>query len=341
MKKKILVTGGSGFIGSNLSVSLNRDYEVFSVDNLYKKESELNLNSLKSNDINFIEGDITDYKFIKTLISNNNFDSIFHLAAQVAMTKSIDDPVNDFNINTLGTLNLLNAMRENSSTAKFINISSNKVYGDISWDILEEQETRFISKKFKEGYDEDIGIQFSSPYGCSKGSAEQYVLDYSNTYNLNTVSLRLSTIYGRNQHFTFDQGWIGWFINEFLKFQDNPSHIIEVQGNGKQVRDVLNVDDLIDLFIKIINSDFKNFSGQCFNIGGGINNSLSILELLSILSKNSKIESNLKIKENPWRVSDQKFYISNIKKAKKYFNWEPSNNLEENIYSYVSWIQNG
>ena len=195
------------------------------------------------------------------------------------MTDSIEDPQNDFNINFVGTFNLINAINNFSKQTKFINISTNKVYGDLVWDELEELETRFLSIQNNDGYDENTPLSFSGPYGCSKGSAEQYVLDYKKTFDLNTTSLRLSTIYGPNQYATFNQGWIGWFLQYINENKYKEIIEVPVHGNGKQVRDILFIDDFVELIILIINN-FEQVNGEVFNIGGSLKNSLSIIELL-------------------------------------------------------------
>ena len=341
MKEKILITGGAGFIGTNLALRLSKKYHVFSLDNLYKKEINNNLALLKQNKVDFINGDIRDKSFINNLISENKFNSIFHLAAQVAMSKSIEDPELDFDINVNGTLNLLNSIvnKNSNPNLKFINVSTNKVYGDLTWDKLLESNKRFQSENFIDGYDENLQLNFSSPYGCSKGSAEQYVLDYSETYGLNTMSIRLSSIFGINQYFTYEQGWIGWFINEFLKFKNDKDHEIEILGNGKQVRDILYIDDLLNLFEKIIDKDFNKLNNKVFNVGGGTTNSLSIIELLDFFHEYYDLNYEYKTINKGWRLSDQRFYISNLNSVKSTFDWEPNSDLKTKLIEYLNWIK--
>lgn len=339
MKKKILITGGAGFIGTNLALRLAKNYKVYSLDNFYKNESLKNLDKLTANGVEIIKGDIRNLEFIEKIVQKEEFHTIFHFAAQVAMTKSILDPQLDFEINVQGTLNLLNAIKNSSSDTKFINLSSNKVYGDLSWDKLVENPTRYTSLHYKEGYGEETKLDFLSPYGCSKGSAEQYVIDYSKTFGLQTMSLRLSTIFGPNQYFTIDQGWVGWFINQYLNVKKNNKHIVDIQGNGKQVRDILFIDDLTALFELILEKNLREMKTNYFNVGGGVKNSLSILELLNLLQDhfNSKIDIN--INEKNWRVSDQKFYISKLDNIKHEFGWEPEMKIKEKVYEYLNWIE--
>ncbi len=337
--EKILITGGAGFIGSNLALKLSKKYDVYSLDNFHKSESKKNIKNLEKNKIKFIECDIRDKEKLFKIIDENEFSIIFHFAAQVAMTKSIEDPELDFEINVNGTLNLLNALVKFSPETKFVNISSNKVYGDLFWDDLKEEEKRYVSSKFKNGYNEETQLEFSGPYGCSKGAAEQYVLDYKKTFGIKSLSLRLSTIFGMNQFFTFDQGWIGWFINEFIKFNNNDIDQITIQGDGKQVRDILFINDLLELFEKIIDKDFTDLTQNYFNVGGGVKNSLSIIELLDFLKKYFKSDKKIVINKNNFRLGDQKYYVSDIKEVSSNFGWVPKTNIEEGIVQYLNWIQ--
>ena len=337
-KKQILITGGAGFIGSNLALELSKSYEVYCLDNFYKSESRNNIKALENENVSIIDCDLRDNNKVLEIIQQHNFDSIFHFGAQVAMTKSIEDPILDFETNVLGTLNILNSMIENKSKSKLINISSNKVYGDLSWDNLEEQQTRYNSIDFRDGYNEEINLEFSGPYGCSKGSAEQYVLDYKKTFGLDTISLRLSTVFGMNQFFTFDQGWIGWFVNEYIKFSNNEINEINILGNGKQVRDILFIEDLVNLFKKMVNKDFSSLSQNYFNVGGGIKNSISIIELLHFLSDYFQSSRKLKIRNNDWRVGDQKFYVSKLDNINKNFDWLPKVEMKDGIIKYLNWI---
>ncbi len=339
MKEKLLITGGAGFIGSNLANKLSTEYEVVVLDSLYKKQNKSNLEFLKQNNIHFIEADIRDLSKTFDILKDNNFDSVIHLAAQVAMTKSIKDPSFDFSTNVIGTLNIIDSLRKINSDAKFINICSNKVYGDMAWDELSETKTRYNSITYLDGYKEDTKLDFTGPYGCSKGSAEQYVLDYARTYDLNTISLRLSTIYGKNQFSTFDQGWIGWFIKEFFEYKNNPDYLINIQGNGKQVRDILYVDDLSNLFMKIIEKDFSTLNDNCFNVGGGQQNSFSIIELLQFLASEHKLNNKFNLQMNEWRKGDQKYYVSDISKISQTFNWKPSTTKSEGVMKYLKWMQ--
>ena len=334
---KILITGGCGFVGSNVALKLDQEHEVFCLDNLSKSESKLNEKLLQKRDIHVLKGNISDKKFIEDLIEDLKPDCLIHLAAQVAMTNSIEDPQNDFDINLVGTFNLINAINNFSKQTKFINISTNKVYGDLVWDKIEELETRFSSIQNNDGYDENTPLAFSGPYGCSKGSAEQYVLDYKKTFDLNATSLRLSSIYGPNQYATFNQGWIGWFLQYVNENKHKEIIEVPVHGNGKQVRDILFIDDFVELIILIINN-FAQVNGEVFNIGGSLKNSLSIIELLQKSENIFGINSKFEISKKEWRPADQKFYVSNISKINKKLDWIPLTSLDTGLDSFASWL---
>tara|TARA_B100001939_G_C16927895_1_gene612575 strand:- start:963 stop:1979 length:1017 start_codon:yes stop_codon:yes gene_type:complete len=334
---KILITGGCGFVGSNLALKLDPEHEIHSLDNFSKSESKLNEGLLQKRDIPVVKGSISHKEFVDDLIKDLKPDCVIHLAAQVAMTDSIEDPQNDFNINFVGTFNLINAINNFSKQTKFINISTNKVYGDLVWDELEELETRFLSIQNNDGYDENTPLSFSGPYGCSKGSAEQYVLDYKKTFDLNTTSLRLSTIYGPNQYATFNQGWIGWFLQYINENRYKEIIEVPVHGNGKQVRDILFIDDFVELIILIINN-FEQVNGEVFNIGGSLKNSLSIIELLQKSKNIFELNSEFEISEKEWRPADQRFYVSNVSKINKKLDWIPKTNLDIGLESFAGWL---
>lgn len=335
-KKNILLTGGFGFVGTNLLLELSKEYNIYIVDNFYKNDSKNNFKIYKHKCFKFEKISITNKNRIEQLIKSVKFYAIINLAAQVAMTKSLENPLNDFRTNVIGTLNILEAIRKYSKHTMFFNISSNKVYGDMQWDNLVEKKFRYESKKFINGYTEDIPLDFSGPYGCSKGSAEQYVLNYSKIYNLKTVSFRLSTIYGINQYSTFDQGWIGWFTSEIIR-NSNEKYKLEVHGDGKQVRDILYIDDFVSL-IQVSLRNFIKINGKAYNIGGGKNNTISILELINFICESQKIVAPQEIIKKEWRTADQKFYCSNTDKIKKDLDWTPKVTLDEGITEYFNWI---
>ena len=339
--KKILITGGAGFIGSNLALNLCKksNFKVTVLDNLSRKGSEKNLELMKSFDINFLNIDINDSDKITQNIRDEKYDYIFHLAAQVAMTTSIENPRLDMSTNFISTFNILESIRLHSPSSVFIYTSSNKVYGDLGWDSYDETDSRYISKTFPRGYNESTPIDFSGPYGCSKGSADFYTIDYCRTYKIKSIVLRLSTIYGPNQYTTENQGWIGWFINQALDQINSDKVVFEIAGDGKQVRDILYVDDLIDLFNLIIESKNNNIFGTAYNVGGGAENSLSINELI-----NNFIKINISGKEhslifNERRLADQLVFISSNEKTNKIFGWNPKINLDKGLKKYLNWLE--
>ena len=216
---KYLITGGAGFLGVNLAKeALNRGNSVLILDNLSRRGSAENLKWLSQySDVTFFNSDIKDMRDVYKIIEIHKPEVIFHLAGQVAMTTSLTDPVVDFQTNALGTLNLLESVRKTSPESVFIFASTNKVYGDLKKYHYTENNTRYVCEEYPKGFNEDVSLDFSTPYGCSKGSADQYVIDYFRTFGIRTVSFRHSSMYGSRQFSTFDQGWIGWFVQKAIE----------------------------------------------------------------------------------------------------------------------------
>ncbi|MGB9760488.1 MAG: GDP-mannose 4,6-dehydratase [Thermoproteota archaeon] len=337
---RILVTGGAGFIGSHaVEYFAKNDNEVIALDNFLRneilgkkmKDQFHNWNYIKQyKNVKLIKGDIRNFSEIKDVA--RNVEVIIHTAAQVAVTTSLINPRVDFEINTLGTFNVLEIARLNDSSIIFC--STNKVYGEnVNKIPIEEKETRyeFADPRYKEGIPEDFPVDLTghSPYGCSKLAADIYVQDYAYTYGLKTAVFRQSCIYGERQFGVEDQGWVAWFVIATLT--DRP---ITIYGNGKQVRDLLYVEDLIKAFDMFLNSKVKHV---VLNIGGGQRNTLSLIETLNILKQlTGKIPS---VSFATWRPMDQKVYVSNIKKAKETLNWEPQVNPKEGIKNLVKWVR--
>lgn len=336
---KFLITGGCGFVGSNLaSEVLKRGQELFIFDNLFRHGTERNLSWLKTQgEFTYIHGDIRNYNDVEIAIKNIKPDVIFHLAGQVAMTTSIENPRLDFEINTIGTHNVLEAVRKYSPYTIVTYSSTNKVYGDLEYLEYEETATRYIAKEYPNGFDENIGLDFHSPYGCSKGAADQYLLDYHRIFGLNTVVFRHSSMYGGHQYSTYDQGWIGWFCQKAIETKlgliKKP---FTISGNGKQVRDVLYADDVVRCYFATI-ENIEKTKGQVFNIGGGIENSLSLLELFELLEK--KLNIKLNYTEIAWRESDQKVFVANNEKITKFTGWKPVICKEEGIDKMIEWLE--
>lgn len=333
---KFLITGGCGFMGTNLGLEvLKRKDNLYVLDNLSRFGSSKNLDLLKAKGrFEFYKKNITDYNFLSMLISKIKPDVIFHLAGQVAMTKSIENPRNDFEINVLGTLNILESVRNFSPNSKILFSSTNKVYGDLEYLKYNESDYRYSCKKFPNGFDTSLNLNFSSPYGCSKGSADQYLLDYSKVYGLKSTVFRHSSMYGANQHSTFDQGWIGWFVSKAIdiKLKKNES-LFTISGNGKQVRDVLHSSDIANLYFKSV-ENFSKVNGKAFNIGGGFENSLSLLELFQFLENKLKIKMEFEML--PFRESDQKFFVSNNSEITEAIDWTPTINFNDGISSVIN-----
>ena len=342
---KVLITGGCGFLGSNLAASfLLSDDRVFILDGLYRNGSSQNLewlNTLHSKNLPIFEQhNIADKASVEAFFRRYGpFDLICHVAGQVAMTSSLADPRFDFETNCLGTFNLLEATRNHSHDALFAYSSTNKVYGDLKWIEYLEQNFRYSVPAFPDGFSESLPLDFSTPYGCSKGSADQYVRDWGRVFGLKTVVFRHSSIYGGRQFATFDQGWIGWFIQQALRQKDEinmQKHVnpFTIQGTGKQVRDILHSNDLIALYRKAY-SCRDQLSGEVLNIGGGLNNSLSLIELFSLLEE--KLSISLAYTHLPKRASDQDFFVADISKVKSVLNWSPSVNISDGIDLMIDW----
>ena len=345
---RILITGGCGFLGSNLAKAyLKEDAEIFILDSLTRKGSDQNLNWLKNLDSNkqikFFKVDISNNLLVRKIFKNYApFDFVCHLAGQVAMTTSIKNPRLDFRTNLIGTFNILEAIRNFSCESLLAFSSTNKVYGDLNFLRYIETKTRYQLKDYPDGLDEKLPLDFSTPYGCSKGAADQYVRDWSRVYGLKTVIFRHSSIYGGRQFSSVDQGWIGWFcqmaLQQKIQIRSNQKVIpFTIAGSGKQVRDVLHSDDLINLYKKAYFNKEK-LNGEIFNIGGGNDNSLSLIELFKLLSKYLEIE-DLKFHKMPRSKSDQDCFIASIEKAKKILSWEPKISKEEGIRKMINWTK--
>lgn len=335
---KLLITGGCGFLGSNLaSDALSRGDELVVFDNLYRDGSRENLTWLKNQGkFKFEHGDVRNQNDISRVIKDFNPDAIFHLAGQVAMTTSIANPRMDFEVNVVGTHNLLEAVRQHFPKSIVVYSSTNKVYGDLEQYTYVETDTRYRCVEYPNGFSEQTQLDFHSPYGCSKGAADQYMLDYARIFGLNTVVFRHSSMYGGRQFATYDQGWIGWFCQKAIEASEGQQkEPFTISGNGKQVRDVLHADDMKRLYMAAV-THIDDAKGQAFNVGGGIENSLSLLELFSILEKLTGV--NLSYTEKPVRESDQRVFVSDVTRAKNLLRWEPSISAFEGVTRMIDWV---
>lgn len=336
---KLLITGGCGFLGSNLaSDALARGDDLVVFDSLYRNGSRENLAWLQAQgDFKFEHGDIRNQNDITRVIQAFQPDAIFHLAGQVAMTTSIANPRMDFEVNALGTLNLLEAVRQYCTNATIVYSSTNKVYGDLEQYTYIENETRYQCVEKQYGFDEKTQLEFQSPYGCSKGSADQYMLDYARVFGLKTVVFRHSSMYGGRQFATYDQGWVGWFCQQAIEASMGKlKEPFTISGNGKQVRDVLHSEDMRTLYFSATQY-INEAKGNAFNIGGGMNNSLSLLELFELLNKQLNIK--LIYKKIPMRESDQKVFVADIRMAEEVFRWKPNITAELGISKMIEWVK--
>lgn len=337
--KKILINGGCGFLGSSLAAhGIKNGYDITVLDNLSRFGSSKNLEWLYTlGDFKYVNLDTRNKNDVETIIKNNKFDGIFHLAGQVAMTTSIENPYKDFEINTLGTVNVLDSVRKYSPETAVFYSSTNKVYGDLEQFNYEERDTRYVCLEHPDGFDESVTLDFHSPYGCSKGAADQYMLDFNRIFGLKTVVFRHSSMYGSRQFATYDQGWVGWFCEKALEKYKNPKcDPFTISGNGKQVRDILHAEDMIRLYY----SAFENVdkvAGQAFNIGGGIDQSLSLLELFNML--NEILGIKLEYINIAPRISDQKVFVADTKKIENFIGWKPQVTSYEGIKKMIDWVK--
>jgi CDP-paratose 2-epimerase len=330
----ILITGGAGFIGCNLAAALLRSGErVTIVDNLSRPRTDQNLGWLQGqfgDKLRFERADIRDQAAMNALIPGH--DAVFHLAGQVAVTTSVQNPREDFEINALGTLNILEAARLASAPPAVFFASTNKVYGGMEQVRIVEQATRYAYADFPNGIPETQLLDFHSPYGCSKGTGDQYVRDYARIYGLKTVVFRQSSIYGPRQFGVEDQGWAAHLV--IAAVTGRP---ISIYGDGKQVRDMLYIDDLIAAYLSALDQ-IETVSGRIYNIGGGPRNTISIwAEFGPLLER--LIGKRIEVRYGDWRPGDQPVYISDIALAERELNWQPAVAFEQGIERLVRWVE--
>jgi CDP-paratose 2-epimerase len=307
---KWIVTGGAGFIGSNVAHALTgRGYEIVVLDSLVRPSARLNLEWL-GDAITLVEGDVRDRELVARVFREHaDADAVLHLAGQVAVTTSVAEPREDFEANVLGSFTVLEATREHLPGAAFVNVSTNKVYGQLAGHRLEERETRYLDLDAPDGVDERQPVDPHSPYGCSKAAADLYTLDYARIYGLRAVSLRQSCIYGPAQ--------LGLPLT--------------IYGNGKQVRDLLHVDDLVELYVRVVER-IDAVAGRAYNVGGGLANSLSLLELLD----------RLDLADPPARADsrpgDQLVFVADTRRADADLSWSPAVSVEDGLEALLAWI---
>lgn len=335
MNRNYLITGGAGFIGSNyVSRLLELGQKVTIFDNLSRPGAKRNLAWLQGKygekSFHFIQGDVREAPLM--LDPAREADVIVHLAAQVAVTTSVLNPREDFEINALGTFNLLEAARQSERKPLVIYASTNKVYGGMEDVKVVEDATRWRYADLPLGCPETQPLDFHSPYGCSKGTGDQYVRDYARIYDLPTVVLRQSCIYGPRQFGVEDQGWVAWMV--IAAVTGRP---LTIYGDGKQIRDVLHVDDLLNAYDAVIDK-IDQSKGKVYNLGGGPRNTMSIwCEFGPLLER--LLGKPVSVKQGDWRPGDQKVFVADIRKAADDLGWQPKIGVQAGVASLVEWVQ--
>lgn len=329
----LLITGGAGFIGVNAAdYFAARDWRIVILDNLSRRGTEDNLRWLQErHDPHFERVDIRDAAAVARVMREQKPDVVLHLAAQVAVTTSVDNPREDFEINALGTFNVLEAVRQEAPEAFLINASTNKVYGKMESVGVVERNGRYEYRDLPGGVTEDQLLDFHSPYGCSKGVADQYTIDYSRIYGLHTVTFRQSCIYGTRQFGIEDQGWVAWFTIAAVLGKS-----ITIYGDGKQIRDVLHVRDLVRGYEAAIRHR-ETASGQAFNIGGGSGNTMSLRELLGYLEGELKLR--IPLQWSQWRPGDQPVFVCDVAKAECLLGWKPEISVQDGVRELSHWVR--
>jgi CDP-paratose 2-epimerase len=329
---RYLLTGGAGFIGCNAAARIKRrGNDVIVVDNLSRAGSVANARWLADeHGIGVTRIDLRQADAIAACVAEVRPDVVLHCAAQVAVTTSVTDPRRDFEDNALGTFNLLEAVRLGAPSAALLYTSTNKVYGGMEDVAIELHDGRYRYVDLPGGCDEQRPLDFHSPYGCSKGAADQYVRDYGRIYGLKTVVFRQSCIYGYRQFGVEDQGWVAWFsIRAAL------GKPVTIFGDGRQVRDVLFIDDLVDAFVAAIDR-IDQTAGRIYNIGGGATNQMSLRELVAHLDRLSG--RPLQVEYAGWRPGDQRIFVCDIAKARRELDWSPRVSCAEGVERLYRWI---
>jgi CDP-paratose 2-epimerase len=315
-----LITGGAGFVGTNLADRILKSGKPVRVlDDLSRPGVERNLAWLENQHGHLLQvetADLRDEAAVARAVEGA--EEVFHFAAQVAVTTSLDEPVHDFSVNLTGTINLLEALRRQPRFTPLVFTSTNKVYGSLPDVELNEERTRYVPDDAwlaEHGVDEDRPLQFCTPYGCSKGAADQYVLDYFHSYGLPTAVFRMSCIYGPHQFGTEDQGWVAHFLISAIDGEP-----LTIYGDGKQVRDILFVEDLVDAFL-LCQEHMDRAAGQAFNMGGGARNSISLLDLVDMITELRGAAPEVSMSD--WRKGDQRYYASDTARFEALTGWAP------------------
>lgn len=332
---RVLITGGAGFIGTNLAARLLRDGTTVRIlDSLSRRGTEVNLRWLRDHHperLEIVLGDVRDRERVQHAV--HGMDHVVHLAAQVAVTSSVQAPRLDFEVNAGGTLNVLEAIRLSERRPSLAFCSTNKVYGALSDIELNQHDRRYVPAAAAlraRGVGEMRPLEFHSPYGCSKGAADQYVIDYARSYGLRAAVLRMSCIYGPHQHGNEDQGWVAHFVSCALAGEP-----VVIYGDGKQVRDVLFVDDLVDA-LERVRAHIDVVAGCAFNMGGGPHRTVSILELLDHIERLTKVR--LAPRYEPWRVGDQRYYVSDTSRFARLTGWRALTDVRTGLARLHDWL---
>lgn len=332
-KRRILIIGGAGFIGSNITdVHLGRGDSVTVLDNLCRTGSRLNLARLKEKHgrVTLLKADIIkDSKVLDS--AARGMEIIYHFAGQVAVTRSVADPRHDFMTNALGTFNVLEAIRRRNPEALLLYSSTMRVYGKMAGEKACRSGDRYFFPAYRRGIPEGRALDFHTPYACSKGAADQYVLDYSRTYGLRTVVFRQSCIYGPGQFAIEDHGWVAWFLASALL--DRPMRIF---GDGRQVRDILYISDLVRAYEQAVRFSAAA-AGRVYNIGGGPGNALSLREMLSLLG--NIVGKRLRVAYRGWRPGDTRFFVSDISNASQELRWRPAVSIRKGLALTMDWMR--
>ncbi|EYF03200.1 NAD-dependent epimerase/dehydratase [Chondromyces apiculatus DSM 436] len=333
--RPVVITGGAGFVGANLAERLLQGgSEVLIFDNLSRAGVEKNLTWLKERHgslLQVVVGDVRDGLAVREVVSGAA--AVFHLAAQVAVTTSLTHPIEDFEVNARGTLNVLEAVRQQGTPPPLVFTSTNKVYGGLGDVMLEKVGARYTpaSKEVAaHGIGEARQLDFHSPYGCSKGAADQYVLDYARTYGVPATVFRMSCIYGPRQFGTEDQGWVVHFLLRAVAGAP-----LTLYGDGMQVRDILFVEDLVEAFLAA-HRNIGRIAGRAFNIGGGVANTTSLLELLRVLGELCGVQPTVTF--SGWRPGDQRYYVSDVRAFGDAVGWAPQVGVREGLERLYRWV---
>lgn len=331
--KHVVVIGGAGFIGCHVvHHHLGQGDRVTIIDNLSRRGTDLNLHWLFKHrgDVTFCHGDIRiDNELLVSRLSDA--DLIYHLAAQVAVTTSVTDPRNDFEVNALGTFNVLEAARRSKRDPIFIYASTNKVYGGLEDLDVTCRNNRYELVNAPGGISVQRGLDFHSPYGCSKGTGDQYCRDYQRIFGLRTIVMRQSCIYGTRQFGIEDQGWLAHFVISILF--NKP---LTIYGDGMQVRDVLWYEDLLAAYLGAA-AAIDRTAGKVYNVGGGPRQTLSLLETMSILR--DEFGSEIPVTFADWRPGDQRVFVSDVSAAAADFGWQPRTTPQEGLHRLVEWAR--